>query len=63
MLNYSPDSLQIITYLFDYIESKEGMLFPVSKMVEEGDFVLISVSYAPAFLYHLQARQASLSKN
>lgn len=47
----SADSMQVISYVFDYIASYEGLRPALRQAVLPGDYVLISVTYLPAFLF------------
>lgn len=51
MYYYSSDSSQVVTYLFDFIHSYEGLWAPLRQFFQEGDYVLISVSYSPAIMF------------
>lgn len=49
---FTSDSLQLITYLFDYIYSQDGLRIPIQQFVQKGDYILISVTYTPVFMFN-----------
>ncbi len=47
----SADSMQVISYVFDYIVSYDALRAPLQQVIRPGDYVLISVTYLPVFLF------------
>lgn len=48
---YTPDSSEVVAFVFDYINSKKGMKKTVKKNVQLGNYHLIMVAYKPEYLH------------
>ena len=48
---YTPDSSEVVAFVFDYVNSKKGMKKTVKKNVQLGNYHLIMVVYKPEYLH------------
>ena len=49
---YTPDSSEVVAFVFDYVHSKKGIRKFLRKKVQVGDYHLINVIYTPAYLHN-----------
>ena len=48
---YTPDSTEVIAFVFDYVDRKGGIRKVIKKKVQAGDYHLIMIMYKPAYLH------------